>query len=934
MSLKLKPFLTAALLVAVGVCGARAGGACSGTEWVAGDWVCEEEDGGLVVNSGGDGDAGNLVLAGGAGFSTNVPDVNGGCGHSLVFPGTNAAEATVSTNSYDPLAGAEKFTLMAWVRRDSAPGANLSARIFSDADSVSSGANGVEFRFSGADGKLALRINGTEVESTAATVPSTNGVWHHVAVAWDGTRAATNYATRNAHFYVDGVQRGVGNVLQTVVAGNSAPAVVGNASAARQLGNVLAGNVDDVLVLPGWAPEPPGNGNTNGAICCFMDWNDDIFPPTITPPDDIERDAGPCLAPLALELGAPSVWDNCAVAGVTNDAPATFPVGLSTVTWTAWDAAGNTASAVQVVVVVPSRTADCDGDGLTDWEETMIHGSDYDDPDTDGDGLPDGWEVWNGLSPVDSTGDDGADGDLDGDGFSNSLEYDLGAPANNPAWNGAELSYRLMHATPVVTTNNRSVTTNWVGLRVDVEDSQDCNPPDGNSGRQNVVTNLQIPDLLECGYYVKVGIVGSVENVDSGYDKVYFNAATNVKYFSSHDGIPDELGYEWCDMVSESAVKTNLVLANSTVSLRYDTVGHKWHSGAYAQIVSATEVAPYAVNITGPDCLLVGDTASLSAAGAGGGPYSWIVYGDGVIFNENHDLTAISPGMALVTATDGEYGCIGTKSVALICVDSLEAYCPKFGATGSFGSNPEVFAGSLTNFWHPDLPPPYWWLPGDYELPASQALKVFYKYVKDGYGNVLPFDLVLRANLLPDGISDDCILYNWTKRSGPGNSGSFVEMDKREVRFRNPTQGGLYKFRLSVSVPGGTNHISEAWVLLPKAGGEVSDWLAGEVSNTVQRALAWKSAVEQVADAYGKDRRQFLETAWKQIASWDFDYQGVAGTPTPRYSFTDADRPANHVPDENIPGMQGEKGNGDWDEPSYATLEGVVVHRAKINNLM
>ena len=399
MSLKLKPFLTAALLVAAGVGPARAWGACSGNEWVAGEWVCEEEDGGLVVNSGGDGDAGNLVLAGGAGFSTNVPDVNGGCGHSLVFPGTNAAEAAVSTNGYDPLAGAEKFTIMAWVRRDSAPGANLSARIFSDADSVSSGANGVEFRFSGADGKLALRINGTEVESTAATVPSTNGVWHHVAVAWDGTRPATNQTTRNAHFYVDGVQRGVGNVLQTVVAGNSAPAVVGNASPSRLLAYVLAGNVDDMLVLPGWAPDPSGNGNTNDAIRCFMDWNDDIFPPTITPPDDIERDAGPCLAPVALELGAPSVWDNCAVAGVTNDAPATFPVGLSTVTWTAWDAAGNTASAVQVVVVVPSRTADCDGDGLTDWEETMVYASDHDNPCTAGDGIEDGWKVLYGKDP-------------------------------------------------------------------------------------------------------------------------------------------------------------------------------------------------------------------------------------------------------------------------------------------------------------------------------------------------------------------------------------------------------------------------------------------------------------------------------------------------------------------------------------------------------
>ncbi|MBR4253029.1 MAG: hypothetical protein IKQ15_12160, partial [Kiritimatiellae bacterium] len=87
------------------------------------------------------------------------------------------------------------------------------------------------------------------------------------------------------------------------------------------------------------------------------------------------------------------------VAGVTNDAPATFPVGLSTVTWTAWDAAGNTASAVQVVVVVPSRTADCDGDGLTDWEETMQQGTDPFDADTDGDGYFDGWEVQHGWNP-------------------------------------------------------------------------------------------------------------------------------------------------------------------------------------------------------------------------------------------------------------------------------------------------------------------------------------------------------------------------------------------------------------------------------------------------------------------------------------------------------------------------------------------------------
>jgi hypothetical protein len=39
--------------------------------------------------------------------------------------------------------------------------------------------------------------------------------------------------------------------------------------------------------------------------------------------------------------------------------------------------------------------------------------------DTDGDGLPDGWEVTELLNPLSSLGDDGADGDPDGDGMRN-----------------------------------------------------------------------------------------------------------------------------------------------------------------------------------------------------------------------------------------------------------------------------------------------------------------------------------------------------------------------------------------------------------------------------------------------------------------------------------------------------------------------------------
>src|SRR6185436_2309332 len=64
----------------------------------------------------------------------------------------------------------------------------------------------------------------------------------------------------------------------------------------------------------------------------------------------VSTDAGQCFATVA-SLGTPTFGDNCPGATTGNDAPATFPKGATTVTWTVTDAEGHTATSTQVVTV-------------------------------------------------------------------------------------------------------------------------------------------------------------------------------------------------------------------------------------------------------------------------------------------------------------------------------------------------------------------------------------------------------------------------------------------------------------------------------------------------------------------------------------------------------------------------------------------------------
>jgi hypothetical protein len=96
-------------------------------------------------------------------------------------------------------------------------------------------------------------------------------------------------------------------------------------------------------------------GNISTPCSFTVTVTDDELPVIIAPaPVSVSTDPGLCTA-SGVALGVPVTSDNCSVANVTNDAPATFPIGLTTVTWTVTDDDGNSATATQDVTVADNE---------------------------------------------------------------------------------------------------------------------------------------------------------------------------------------------------------------------------------------------------------------------------------------------------------------------------------------------------------------------------------------------------------------------------------------------------------------------------------------------------------------------------------------------------------------------------------------------------
>lgn len=94
------------------------------------------------------------------------------------------------------------------------------------------------------------------------------------------------------------------------------------------------------------ATDVAGNTATSQQLVTVQD----TTPPIIAAPAAVSADSITG-QPIAVAIGTAAALDIFGPVSVTNNAPAAFPIGLTTVTWTATDAHGNQAAAMQTVTV-------------------------------------------------------------------------------------------------------------------------------------------------------------------------------------------------------------------------------------------------------------------------------------------------------------------------------------------------------------------------------------------------------------------------------------------------------------------------------------------------------------------------------------------------------------------------------------------------------
>ena len=179
-------------------------------------------------------------------------------------------------------------------------------------------------------------------------------------VTWKATDASGNFATATQKVtVVDTTPPSITAPADKTVEGNTIGGYSGS------IGEATASDiVDDSPVVTNNAPSFFPLGDTtvtwtakdasgNSATATQKVTVVDTTPPSITAPAGKTVEGNTVGGANGVSLGTPTVLDIVdSSPTVTNDAPSFFPLGDTTVKWTATDASGNSASAIQTITVV------------------------------------------------------------------------------------------------------------------------------------------------------------------------------------------------------------------------------------------------------------------------------------------------------------------------------------------------------------------------------------------------------------------------------------------------------------------------------------------------------------------------------------------------------------------------------------------------------
>ncbi len=174
-------------------------------------------------------------------------------------------------------------------------------------------------------------------------------------VTWTATDESGNFATTTQLITViDSTPPSI-TITENIVAEATGPDNI------ISLGEIVIEDISEIASVSNDAPETFSLGTTvvtwtvidshgNIAISQQNISIIDTTPPEISPPKDLVIEAIDQNENF-VDLGEAKVYDIVGIASLTNDSPASFPLGMTTVTWTVSDTSGNSASATQTITV-------------------------------------------------------------------------------------------------------------------------------------------------------------------------------------------------------------------------------------------------------------------------------------------------------------------------------------------------------------------------------------------------------------------------------------------------------------------------------------------------------------------------------------------------------------------------------------------------------